>query len=180
MEEPNRDSWGLRPATLDDVDGLHALACEPLVYRYLYDGAAPDRELIARIVARAAEDAAGTGLGLWILEGEGVRHGGCVQLQPGDMGPRCATLAYLLDPAHWRRGLATSMAWTAITRAFQTGIDMVVAGTDAPNTASLAVMRRLGMRFLRDVSFPLGPGVEYVLSRGDPGPEPSPALLPMG
>jgi hypothetical protein len=37
----------------NDVDGLHALACEPAVYRHLYDGAAPGRELIAGTVARA-------------------------------------------------------------------------------------------------------------------------------
>ena len=178
MDEPNRDSWGLRLATLDDVDGLHALACEPPVYRYLFDGAAPSREMIREGVAGAVADAARTGLGLWLLHSPEVRCGGGVQLRP-DLAAKSAELLYLLDPAWWGRGLATRMAWTATTEAFQAGLKVVVASTDGPNAASQAVMRRLGMRVRRDVALPLGPGVEYQLARSDPGPEPRPALLPM-
>jgi hypothetical protein len=49
-----------------------------------------------------------------------------------------------------------------------------------PDAASLAVMRRLGMRFHKDVHYPLGAGVEYVLHRDDAGPLPKPALIPLG
>jgi hypothetical protein len=52
--------------------------------------------------------------------------------------------------------------------------------SDRANGASLAVMRRLGMRFYRDVRYPLGKGFQYTLARGDPGPKPQPALLAMG
>jgi RimJ/RimL family protein N-acetyltransferase len=166
----------LRPAALDDVDGLHALASEPLVYRYLFDGAAPDREAIESVIVSALADAARTELGIWMLESPRVPCAGCVQLRP-DVAARSAELVYLLDPAHWRRGLATRMAWTAIATAFHKQIDVVVAGTDGANTASLAVMRRLGMRLLRNVSYPLGPGVESVLTRHDPGPEQRPVTL---
>jgi RimJ/RimL family protein N-acetyltransferase len=174
----DQDTWRLRPATLDDVDGVHGLACEPLVYRYLFDGAAPKRGVIAEGIAGAMADAAATGLGLWVLEGPGGRYGGCVQLRP-DMVARSAELVYLLDPGLWGRGLATRMAWTAIMKAFLGPIDVVVAGTDGANAASVAVMRRLGMRFRRAVSYPLGPGVEYALSRNVPGPDERPALLPI-
>ena len=178
-DEPvGQDGWRLRWATLDDADGLHVLASEPRVYRYLFDGAAPSRETIDEGIARAVVDAAQTGLGLWVLHSQRVRCGGCVQLRP-DIAARSAELTYLLDPAWWGRGLATRMAWTATTKAFQEQFGVVVAGTDCPNTASLAVMQRLGMRFRRDVSYPLGSGVEYMLSRTDPGPEPKPALVPM-
>ena len=34
-----KDGWRLRAADLNDIDGLHALAASPLVYRYLFDGA---------------------------------------------------------------------------------------------------------------------------------------------
>jgi RimJ/RimL family protein N-acetyltransferase len=178
VEAPDRDGWGLRPATLDDVDGFDALASEPLVYRYLFDGAAPGRETIAEGVAGAVADAARTGLGLWLLYGPGVPCGGGVQLRP-DAAARSAEMIYLLDPAWWGRGLATRMAWTAIARAFAGGIEVVVAGTDGGNAASQAVMRRLGMRFRRAVSYPLGAGVEYAIAHDDPVPEPRPALLPM-
>jgi len=73
------------------------------------------------------------------------------------------------------------MAWTAITHTFLSSqIDSVIAGTDIPNTASIATMRRLGMRFHKDVQYPLGAGVEYVLRRDDVGPVPKPVLIPLG
>jgi hypothetical protein len=56
------DGWHLRSATLADVDGLHRLACEPLVYRYLFDATAPERDAIADGIARAMADAARTRL----------------------------------------------------------------------------------------------------------------------
>jgi hypothetical protein len=59
-------------------------------------------------------------------------------------------------------------------------IDSVIAWTDLPNTASLAVMRRLGMRFHKNVQYPLGAGVEYVLHRDDAAPLPAPILISAG
>lgn len=175
---PN-DDWRLRPATTADVDGVHALAGKPAVYRYLFDGVAPAKPAIAGLIAESAAEAAETGLGFWVLTHPSAPYAGGVRLQP-DLAARSAELTYLLDPDHWGRGLATRMAWTAITRAFRCPhIDRVVAGADAPNTASLAVMARLGMRFCRDVEYPLGPGVEYALRRDDPGPSPPPVPLPI-
>jgi RimJ/RimL family protein N-acetyltransferase len=72
------------------------------------------------------------------------------------------------------------MAWSAITRAFSSSqIHTIVAGADGGNTASIAVMRRLGMRFHKDILYPLGPGVEYVLTRADTGPVRRPPLMIM-
>ena len=108
------ECWRLRPVNQSDIAGLHALACQPLIYRYLFDN------------------------------------------------------------------VATRMAWTAITRAFASPhIDYIVAGHDLPNTASSAVMRRLGMRFHKNVRYPLGAGAEYILHRDDAGPMPRPALIPL-
>jgi RimJ/RimL family protein N-acetyltransferase len=64
-------------------------------------------------------------------------------------------------------------------RAFEAGhVEQIVAGADMPNTASVAVMRRLGMTFLRTVQYPLGPGVEYVYRHDDPAPMPLPTAIP--
>lgn len=38
-------------------------------------------------------------------------------------------------------------------------------------------MHRLGMRFHKEVQYPLGAGVEYVLHRDDPGPKPAQSVL---
>jgi ribosomal-protein-alanine N-acetyltransferase len=173
----NTDDWHLRPATLDDIDGLHALASKPLVYRYLFDGVAPDRATIAARVARGIANAAELGLGMWILEAPSARYAGCAELRP-EPGSHAAELTYLLDPDYWGRGLAVRMGWTVITHTFRvSSIDAVFAGADMPNTASLSVMRRLDMRFRRNVQYPPGAGVEYVLSRNDAGPTAPPPLI---
>jgi RimJ/RimL family protein N-acetyltransferase len=116
---------------------------------------------------------------MWFLEHDSTRYAGCVELRPYSSW-RSAEVTYLLDPRYWGQGLAPRMAWTVITHAFLSSqIDSVIAGTDLPNTASLAVMRRLGMRFHKDVHYPLGPGVEYVLRRDDAEPLPNTALIPL-
>jgi RimJ/RimL family protein N-acetyltransferase len=173
------DRWRLRRAGLHDSDGLYELACQPLVYRYLFDGAAPDREFIARRVALTVPGAAEPGFGMWLLEDASKQCSGCVELRDYP-SPGSAELTCLLDPDHWGQGLAVRMAWTVITQAFLTSpIDAIIAGADRPNAASFAVMRRLGMRFHKDVQYPMGAGAEYVLHRDDPGPLPRPALIPL-
>jgi [ribosomal protein S5]-alanine N-acetyltransferase len=142
-----KDGWRLRPADLNDIDGLHVLESIPLVYRYLFDGVPPDKEFRMRRVAESVANAGETGLGMWFLENISTRYAGCVELRPYPSS-RSAELIYLLDPRYWGQGLALRMAWTAITHAFSSSqIDFVIAGADLRNTASIAVMRRLGMRF---------------------------------
>jgi [ribosomal protein S5]-alanine N-acetyltransferase len=125
--QQTKEGWRLRPADLHDIDGLHALAGNPLVYRYLFDGAPPDKEFITRRVAESVANAGETGLGMWFLEDVSTRYAGCVELRPYPSS-RSAELTYLLDPRYWGQGLALRMAWTAITHAFLSSqIDSVIA-----------------------------------------------------
>ena len=101
------NGWRLRPATCDDVTGLHALASMPMVYRYLFDGEAPDKELIANRIARGRENMENTGLGMWVLERPSAPYVGCVELRPYP-SPRTAEITYLLNPRYWGQGLAVS------------------------------------------------------------------------
>jgi RimJ/RimL family protein N-acetyltransferase len=174
--------WSLRPVADDDTAALHAVLCVPQVYRYLADGAAPPRSAVEGWIARSHADFSASGVGLWVLE-DGRAYldglGGCVRLE-AQPELRSAELMYVLHPRHWGAGLATRMSWTVMELALQGGrIDRIVAGTDAPNTASVAVMRRLGMTLLRDVHYPAGPGVEYVFRRGAPAPAPLPQPIPV-
>jgi [ribosomal protein S5]-alanine N-acetyltransferase len=175
-----KEGWRLRAADLNDIDGLHALATCPLVYRYLFDGVPPDKEYITRLVAQSVANAGDSRLGMWFLEDVSTRYAGCVELRPYP-SPGSAELTYLLEPRNWGRGLALRMAWTAITHTFLSSqIDSVIAGADLANVASLALMLRLGMRFRKDVQYPVGAGVEYVLHRDDVGPLPKPVLISLG
>jgi hypothetical protein len=81
-ETQTKDRWRLRAANLNDIDGLHALAASPLVYRYLFDGALPDKEYITGLVAQSLANAGETGLGMWFLEDVSTRYAGCVELRP--------------------------------------------------------------------------------------------------
>src|SRR5271156_2886714 len=75
-------AWRLRAATIEDTDALLALASCPPVFRYLFDGAAPDRPTIARLLAESIATASDTGLGMWLLECAAEPPCGCVQLRP--------------------------------------------------------------------------------------------------
>ncbi|HYZ75580.1 MAG TPA: hypothetical protein VE641_21060 [Chthoniobacterales bacterium] len=82
MNTASKHDWRLRAATLNDIDGLHALGANPLVYRYLYDGVPPNKGFIARAVAQSVANAGNTGLGMWSLEDVSTRYAGCVELRP--------------------------------------------------------------------------------------------------
>ena len=73
-ETQTKDRWRLRAANLNDIDGLHALAASPLVYRYLFDGALPDKEYITRLLTQSVANAGETGLGMWFLEDASVKY----------------------------------------------------------------------------------------------------------
>jgi ribosomal-protein-alanine N-acetyltransferase len=173
----NANGWYLRRATAQDADEIHALMCVPEVYRYLADGAAPPRSIVEQWIEHSEAQSSASGLGLWLLKRDATL-GGCVLLEMR-MEPRSAELTYLLHPQFWGKGLATRMSWAVIQRAFDSdSVDQVLAGADTPNTASLAVMRRLGMTYLRTVQYPAGPGVEYVYRRSASRSE-TPKVIPM-
>lgn len=174
----NEPEWRLRRASDRDVDALHALLSVPEVYRYLMDGVAPPRWRAEKWIELDHSGGASNGLGLWLLERTRVGPVGCVGLAK-DSRPRTAELIYLLHPAYWGQGLATRMSWTVIESVFRKRLlEQIVAGADEPNQASVAVMKRLGMGYLRGVRYPLSPGAEYVLRHDDPQPTPLPDPVP--
>ena len=174
----NEKGWRLRRVADKDTEALYSLMCIPEVYRYLADNTVPPRSVLETWIERSHTDFNEDGIGLWLLEEDEKQPAGCVRLEP-DRQNRSAELTYVLHPQFWGRGLATRMSWTAMQLAFSNGnFEQIIAGTDEPNTASLAVMQRLGMTFLRTVQYPAGPGLEYVFRRIDKPPSPLPELIP--
>ncbi len=169
--------WHLRRAAATDTSALHELLCIPEVYRYLADNVVPPRSGVEQWIARSDRDFNTCGIGLWVLEDGNGQLAGCVRLE-ADAAGCSAELTYVLHPQFWGLGLATRMSWTVMQLAFaRSTIGQIIAGADGPNTASFAVMRRLGMTFLRSVQYPLGPGAEYVFHRTDPTPSPVPEVI---
>ncbi len=163
----NSDDKRLRAVGPDDEAEVHRLLCVPEVYRYLADGVEPSPSIASHLVHTAAVDFEQRGGGLWVLTAsDNPDILGIVRLAREDEGEdnRELELTYLLHPTVWGSGYATRMAHTGMHHAFGSGlVSAIWAGADVPNTASIAVMRRLGMRFRRNVEYPAGPGVEYAI-----------------
>jgi len=157
----------LAQATQQHEEAIHSLFCLPDVYRYLADGSPPPRIVAEDWIAQAPGDAAKHGGGLWLLSQSAPETEapiGIVRLASDKA--TSLELTYVLHPDVWGKGLATRMAHTAIGYAFAYGkIQTIWAGADIPNTASIAVMKRLGMRFRSVVDYPMGDGVEYEITQ---------------
>jgi ribosomal-protein-alanine N-acetyltransferase len=64
--------------------------------------------------------------------------------------PQDTELLYGLAPGAWGRGYATESARAVLDFGFRSlGLRKITASTDVPNVASVRVIERLGMRFLR-------------------------------
>lgn len=169
----------LRPVTAADTAPLHALLSLPPVFEFLCDGVAPEPAVVDEWITEALGSDAP--FGLWLLERSHGDARGCVRLSPVPDGAASVELTYVLHPDEWGHGLATTMGCSALAHAFEhDSCDSVLAGADGANVRSVAVMRRLGMEHLRDVSYPAGPGVEYVLTRARLSAMPSGERLRFG
>ncbi|MEM9621222.1 MAG: GNAT family N-acetyltransferase [Pseudomonadota bacterium] len=147
------------------TQSVHALLCLPEVYQYLADGEPPSIGIAADWLADSGADWSAYGGGLWGLlpVSDAAVPAGLVLLS--DYADARMELTYLLHPDHWGSGLATRMAHTVMGRCFKRGqVHTIWAGADKPNVGSINVMQRLGMRFGRDVKYPSGEGVEYVMA----------------
>lgn len=70
-----------------------------------------------------------------------------------------------LLPRAWHQGLAQEAASALIEQAFALGWPRVRASTDTPNTSSIALMERLGMRQTHTAAGPFGATLCYELER---------------
>ena len=140
----------LRPYREDDFDFLYSLQSDPAVSRYLYYGVLTRDEVhvsFGRKLERRVLRSDGDALNLVAVDrGSGERVGEAtlfwtsVEHRGGEVG-------YLVHPAHQGRGYATEMATEMLRLAFEDlGLHRVVGRLDARNTASAAVLERLGMR----------------------------------
>ena len=150
------------------MDDLHRLWSLPDVRRFLWDDQLISRARAAETVAAAMQSFAERGYGQWIVcprAGDGLV--GFCGLSPCEAAGE-AELLYGLAPEFWHQGFATEAAHAMLRLAFeQHGLGRVVAVCDRPNTASIGVMERLGMRFEETVVLPAGEGVRYAIGRDD-------------
>ena len=161
------DNEYLRLVSPTDTAEVHQLLCLPEVYRYLADGVEPDPCIAENWIMTSADDYGRYGGGLWVLGCSAApKILGLTRLS--DFKDEELQLTYLLHPDLWGRGFATRMAHTRMHHTFNAGVaNAIWAGADVANQASVSVMRNLGMRFRRNVDYPSGAGIEYVMTALD-------------
>ena len=176
----------LRPVTPGDHAVLLAHWAAPDVRRFLFDGATLSAAEVAEAIEDSARDFGRAGYGLWLvhvkdrtdlvgtdlvradlvgtdLVGTGlVGTGlvGTVGLRPLDeLG---LEIFYSLAPGSWGNGYATEAARAVLDHALgPLGLPEVLAEVDEGNTASIAVIERLGMTAVDVVPGLLGPMTRY-------------------
>lgn len=155
----------MRPLGAADVEVVHALWTEPDVRRHLWDDVVIPIERAREVLEAAAQHFVERRYGIWGLhphESDGlIGFAGCRPWGSGE-----PELLYGLRRPWWGRGLATEACHAVLAHVFETlGHPLVFAATDPPNTASIAVMARLGMTFDRRTEMHGLDTVVYRLSR---------------
>jgi RimJ/RimL family protein N-acetyltransferase len=181
----------LRPVTAADHPLLLAHWTLPDVRRFLFDGAALSAAEVSETIEESARDFAAAGYGIWLIR-ERVRAD---LAGPGPAGPEPSgteligteligtelvgtvglrplddtglEIFYSLAPGAWGRGYATEAARAVVSHALGTlGLPEVLAEVDEGNTASVAVIKRLGMVPYAVVPGELGPMTRYRTTAG--------------
>jgi [ribosomal protein S5]-alanine N-acetyltransferase len=156
----------LRPFTTNDVDDLHGLWVDPGVRKYLWDDEVISREQVASVIGESTSLFEARNFGLWGVfprEAETL-VGFCGYWFFHD--PPQLQLLYGIAPSQWGSGLATEAARAVIRYGFEDlSFDLIIAGADAPNLASLRVMEKAGMRFDKRLVINGLDTVYYTISR---------------
>jgi len=140
----------LRPFALNDVDEIHRIWIDPGVRKFLWDDEAIPREQAASVIADSHAHFESTGYGLWAVrqKGEEPILGFCGYWFFHD--PPELELLYGIATEEWGGGLATEAARAMIRYGFEElGLPRIQASTDAQNLASVRVMEKCGMTFVR-------------------------------
>lgn len=140
----------LRPYTVGDLDGFHAIARRDDVNRYLYSEPRDRdeaRDVLVRVASKVAIDEAHDDLLLAVLTKESGAIVGHVTLERTSREHQQGEIGYVLHPDHQGHGFATEAASVMLRLGFEgLGFHRIVGRLDARNVASARVLERLGMR----------------------------------
>lgn len=140
----------IRALRREDADALHRIYGDPEAMRFVGRTGRPrTRAQTGAIVETLVADAQRDGYGLWsaTLAGNGEMIGLCGLTPVADTGGDDVELVYLLERPHWGRGYATEMARACLAAGFGAlGLPRIIALAYPENAASIAVMRKCGMR----------------------------------
>ena len=144
----------LRPYAIEDLDALHRIFIDPQVRKYLCDDKIMPREWVATEIENNAKCFEQHGFGQWsvFLKDTSELIGFCGFRFFYDNPPELQLL-YGLSPQYWGKGLATEAAAAMIQYGFaEHKFQQIITATDVENVASVRVMERVDMRFVRRIN----------------------------
>jgi ribosomal-protein-alanine N-acetyltransferase len=143
----------LRPLLESDLYEIHAIWTDAHVRKYLFDDILISLETALLEIKNSLLNFQKYHCGLWAVYRKksrqmigfaGFRH----FHQPPEL-----QLLYGLLPQYWGKGYATKLAKLMLKYAFEElKFDSVIASADAPNAASIRVMEKAGMKFMKRVT----------------------------
>jgi RimJ/RimL family protein N-acetyltransferase len=141
------DRLWLEPIRVDHADAMFDALREPSLYAYQTDERPCDlaalRERYARLAVGRSPDGAFHWLNWILVLRDGGDAAGYVQATVRtDLS--AADIAYVVVPAHQRRGLATEAVRAMVRRLLSAGVGELRAVVDERNRASIALLERLG------------------------------------
>ena len=135
----------LRRARPDDLDAMHAILSHPQAMRYWsslpHTEIAQTQDWLDGMIASPPDESDD-----FIVELDGVAIGkaGCWRLP---------AVGYILHPDYWGRGFATEALTAAVAHVFANfPLPALIADVDPRNTASLALLARLGFTEIQRAS----------------------------
>jgi ribosomal-protein-alanine N-acetyltransferase len=155
----------MRPISDDDLDDVAALYADADVMRFIGLRGPLTREQTCERLAFMVDHWRRHGFGMWALR---LKDGGAFVGRCGLRYMDNTTeieLGYTLGKAHWGQGFATEASRAVVRYVFDVmKLPRLVAIADPANTASVNVMRKLGMTFERVGYFYGSDCVLYALS----------------
>lgn len=154
----------LRELGPDDAAAMYELNADPEVIRYTGDPPFASVEA-ARDFLAAYPDYRAHGMGRWLVERreDAAPLGWCgLKRHPGGE----VDLGYRFMRRHWLHGYATEAARACLRYGFEVlGLERIVAHAMLENPASIRVMQKCGMRFLRNDTCAEAPSAVYEITR---------------
>jgi RimJ/RimL family protein N-acetyltransferase len=141
----------------EDLEPFARLNADPRVMEYFPSTMTREESdaFVEYIVGHFAE----RGFGLWAVEAPGdAPFVGFVGLNAPTFEAHftpCVEIGWRLDAPYWGKGYATEAAHAALAFGFEeAGLEEILSWTTPLNTPSVAVMKRLGMRFDSEFDHP--------------------------
>ena len=144
----------IREQTLDDLDGLAAVLCDPITMSFYPKPFS--RDDAEGWIRRNIESYEGRGFGLWalVLKETGEFIGQCGLMPRAVEGKEEIEAGWHVNRAHWRRGYASEAGAESLKLATERfDLERIVSIILPENEPSAGVARKIGMNIERRVVY---------------------------